>query len=1076
VLSSEKKYDLMTKFNENDIRQWAGHTIFFRGREYFLDEMVLDSSWANGILRGQVEGSLKFPYKVTINFNSDIPRPSCTCPFEGGDWCKHAVALALDWSHKNSFAIEEKPQITKSSMPSILQINDNDSVFQKPIIRMMFPDQKFFGLSSKGLKIKILISDKGNFQAFNNWYYLKEQDEYSYRNYSHYPSILSQLNAGQINVLKTLCSISKDRYNYNNELFIDEHLLTILFTQMESVEGIEIFAGKKLPLTLRRDKIVPARLELSINTTGGILAEFHLLDPDNPSQKIDGHIVFGRPCWFFDFQNGRIFALDKIITQEFFKDWFSLKSATQIPPIKIPALLNDLVPRMKSFCEIIYHDDRLKTIESQDATAHFQVYLDYIDNKVLARLFITYLDKIFKAETLPIGQEYILQDAKNPFSWIKRNLMAEKEMVVLLLKDCRFRYENETLHLSNPDDIASLLWEKLPSLQAKAEIFYTENFKNIQSQSPLIPEMIFGESSLDWFYFDVKYRSKNQGQEFSHDQILQQLLRGKNYIHLKNGQMIPIDRGGFEKAQSLLADLPKHTDKLPVFHAPFLIEEAKQLDVKASFNDSFQALHQKLKEFDSIKTVKLPSKLKDILRDYQRKGVDWLNFLKEFNFGGILADEMGLGKTLQVLALIQKRKENNCGLPSLVVCPTTLVWNWQAEIKKFLPSLTVLIPTGKDRRQQLEKIKEHDIVITSYALLRRDSAYYTPLEFDYVILDEAQNIKNHQTINAKAVKQLKSHYRLVLTGTPMENSISDLWSILDFLMPGYLGGHESFRGRYEIPILKNKDTERLKTLSRKIKPFILRRLKTDVIRELPEKIEQIGWCELEPTQQRCYEQMLSLAKTNVLKAYQEKGLNKSRMAILTIILRLRQICCHPLLAGVNLGHRLQISSKLNLLKELLSESLDGGHKILIFSQFTQMLDIITEYLKKEKLTFERMDGSTKDRREIVERFNQDPETKIFLLSLKVGGVGLNLTSADTIILFEPWWNPAVEDQAIDRAHRIGQKKSVTAYKLICKGTIEEKILELQKKKKNLIDSLVVAEEGISKALDWEDIKFLLDMN
>jgi len=464
-----------------------------------------------------------------------------------------------------------------------------------------------------------------------------------------------------------------------------------------------------------------------------------------------------------------------------------------------------------------------------------------------------------------------------------------------------------------------------------------------------------------------------------------------------------------------------------------------------------------------------------VLRDYQRHGVNWLTFIRKFRFGGILADEMGLGKTLQTLAMVCQAREEGVKLPCLVVCPTTLVWNWEAEVKKFLPGMKTLVIGGNDRRSRLQKIPEVEIVITSYALLRRDVEYYAPYHFHYLILDEAQNIKNRHTLSAQVTKRLKADHRLALSGTPLENSIADLWSIFDFLMPSFLGTYERFREIYETPIVQGQDSQKLTELSRRIAPFVLRRLKQDVIKELPEKIEQTAFCELEPAQAKLYASMADQARKEALEAYRSNGLGKSRMLILTLLLRLRQICCHPQIAGVALKHHIGVSAKTDLFKEMLQELLSSGHRVLVFSQFVEMLKILKEYLEHEKITYEYMDGKTKDRQAKVEHFNTDKDVKVFLLSLKVGGLGLNLTSADTVILYEPWWNPAVEQQAIDRAHRMGQKNAVLAYHLIARGTIEERILELQERKKSMMNALVLSDETVFKSLGWEDIKFLLDL-
>ena len=425
------------------------------------------------------------------------------------------------------------------------------------------------------------------------------------------------------------------------------------------------------------------------------------------------------------------------------------------------------------------------------------------------------------------------------------------------------------------------------------------------------------------------------------------------------------------------------------------------------------------------------------------------------------------------------------------------MFNWVAEAKKFTPGLKVLALHGPDRHARFDQIVESDIIVTSYALIRRDAERYREMEFDTVVLDEAQHIKNRQTQNAQAVKAIKARHRIVLTGTPLENSVLDLWSIFDFLMPGYLGTAKDFRERYELPIAKEKNASAQTRLARRLRPFMLRRLKKEVASDLPAKLEQVSFCELSPDQRSVYQQVIEASRKEVLEAVGAQGVAKSRMVVLTALLRLRQVCCDLRLlklekqsdgvmksgSDAEIDQAIQPSAtpslpspssgKLDLFGELLEEVIDGGHRLLVFSQFVGMLTLLKEKLTAEGIEFCYLDGSTTDRAGVVERFQTNAAIPVFLISLKAGGVGLNLTGADTVVHFDPWWNPAVEDQATDRAHRIGQTKVVTSYKLITRDTVEEKILTLQNRKREIIQATIGGEEEFAAALNWEEIQELL---
>jgi SNF2 family DNA or RNA helicase len=454
-------------------------------------------------------------------------------------------------------------------------------------------------------------------------------------------------------------------------------------------------------------------------------------------------------------------------------------------------------------------------------------------------------------------------------------------------------------------------------------------------------------------------------------------------------------------------------------------------------------------------------------------GYNWLKTLNHYHFGGILADDMGLGKTLQTLSFIESEKLKKDGYQALIVAPTSLTYNWLSEIKKFLPDLRAVVIDGlkSKRKDILSSSGDYDVLITSYALVRNDLEIYQSLPIDVCIIDEAQHIKNPNSKTARAIKQLKVNQRFALTGTPIENSVLELWSIFDFIMPYYLGNLSQFVKKFEKPI-KEKDEKSALKLKKLIKPFILRRLKKDVLKELPDKIENKLAVELSDDQKKVYMAYLEKVKGELAEAYAQDGYSKSQMKTLAALTRLRQICLDP---GLFLEDYKGDSAKLALLEELLEELMEGGHKVLLFSQFTSMLEKIQTLLDKMKINFLKLDGSTpsKVRGDLVDEFNNS-DIPVFLISLKAGGTGLNLTSADTVIHFDPWWNPAVEDQATDRAHRIGQKNKVHVIKLVTQGTIEEKIYALQEKKKALIEKVIQPGETLITTLSETEIRALFE--
>jgi len=489
-------------------------------------------------------------------------------------------------------------------------------------------------------------------------------------------------------------------------------------------------------------------------------------------------------------------------------------------------------------------------------------------------------------------------------------------------------------------------------------------------------------------------------------------------------------------------------------------------------NSELAEMSRRLRNFDGIRPVEPPADLRATLRPYQREGLNWLQFLREYDLAGVLADDMGLGKTVQALAhLLAEKNSGRMKKPSLVIAPTSLMTNWRQETERFAPALRVLVLHGLDRKQHFERIADHDLIVTSYPLLPRDAAVLREQEFHYVILDEAQFIKNPKTTYAQIACQLKARHRLCLTGTPMENHLGELWSLFHFLLPGFLGDEIRFNSIFRRPIEKGRSDERRKLLARRVAPFLLRRKKEQVVTELPPKTEIVQNVELTGAQRDLYESVRLAMHERVRAEVDAKGLSRAHIIILDALLKLRQICCHPQLLSLASAQKVKESAKLELLMDLLPEMLDEGRRILLFSQFTSMLALIEAELASKKIPYVLLTGQTRDRATPVAQF-QKGEVPLFLISLKAGGTGLNLTAADTVIHYDPWWNPAVENQATDRAHRIGQDKKVFVYKLMTVGTVEEKIAALQARKRELVEGLLDEERRENLKLTPEDLDLL----
>jgi superfamily II DNA or RNA helicase len=823
--------------------------------------------------------------------------------------------------------------------------------------------------------------------------------------------------------------------------------------------------------------------------------------------RIDGKEVLTLPIFpffYLDLKQNRAGLIDSSLDQ------VSIKQLLFSPPLEpndIPKMIRILKDRFQNL-EALPMPHQFKVVEMQPITPKPKLFLF---GKMVEHFhfYRTY----GKAVTLPLGRLSFIYDKTelsiespltaqqvDPYTLsvnsFTRNLEAEAKFIHdLFQKGVHFiskRFPTTTPHIlslhkfdiliaepNNKEIQETFVYQTIPQLQAAGwEVVIDSSFpvEYVMAVDEWFTELHETKDN-DWFNMEVGFILNGEKvnilplliqliermpEKFT-DKHLNNLQESTFVLPLPNGKniKIPVERiKGILSTLSELYDPGRITDAgfLPISYldATQVIELEKAMNAKALRQlggERLRELGQKIANFTEIKPITVPKTFQGQLRDYQKKGVDWLNFLREFRLGGILSDDMGLGKTVQTLAhLLIEKEENRLQKPCLIIAPTSLMDNWRSEAKQFTPSLSVLILQGMDRKKQFEHIKKTDIILTTYPLLLRDKEILLEQQYSILILDEAQFAKNANTKSYQILQQLEADHRLCLTGTPMENHLGELWSLFNFLSPGFLGESQQFAKIFRTPIEKYGNVERRKNLNQRIRPYLLRRKKEEVTAELPPKTEIIHKIPLESAQRDLYESIRLSMETKVKVAIQKKGFSGSQIVILDALLKLRQVCCDPRLLSLESAKKVQESAKLQFLMEMLIELVDEGRKILLFSSFASMLKLIEEALNQEKIAYVKLTGSTTDRVTPIQQF-QNTNVPIFLISLKAGGTGLNLTAADTVIHYDPWWNPAAEAQATDRAHRIGQTKPVFVYKLITAGTVEEKILLMQNKKRALLSGL-----------------------
>ncbi len=1040
---------MSVELNEALLQKAAGWDVVKRARAYLQLGQVLSSYWQPPLLRGVVQNDgVSFRASMVIKSEIDIEN-LCTCR-EAREWgkiCAHVTAVALHWIEA------QKPKATTS--PSSTRVAGS-------IVPPKLPPKRIFSLqrTATGDPAELFLILPPNFeQAVARGKVMVVFE--------------AKWGGGRcpFNALPKGCAFA--------------------FSAQDNaiIECIEALADGETPALLQLDA-------KDFTTLLPLLAEHENITLGKASSVKVTRTPFQLPLRVTLEANGEIvFKLkEKAGAFAFVGDWVWHKQTLQplglppgaqsvldapvrVPRSQVPMFLSQQWPQLQA-AGGTEANFKLEDFTLEPQAPRFVLSLRGGLAQLGALLQCAYGSRIMTVGATASDEGVWLPDPDVLTRYSTRDFNAERAALSRLQRSGFIGPDSQgKLQLAGQSGVLNFFAREFQKLQREWSVTLDEQLENrtLKNIERVEPQFQITSSGVQWFDLGVVFASSG-GETFSAADIQRLVLSGQSHTRLKNGRMAVIDTGAVEELQEVLLDCApqQHAQgyRINGQQAGFLEATLRQhsnwkVQAPTAWRD------RAAKQSGEAKLECPPlGDLESVLRPYQKQGVAWLGFLRANSFGGILADEMGLGKTLQTLVFLNSLPKAK-SQPHLIVCPTSLVFNWVAEVKKFTPGLKVLALSGPDRHALFDQIATSDIVVTSYPLIRRDAEKYRDVEFDTVVLDEAQHIKNRQTQNAQAVKAVKSQHRLVLTGTPMENSVLDLWSIFDFLMPGYLGTAQDFRERYELPIAKEKNVEAQVRLARRLRPFLLRRLKKDVAVDLPAKLEQVSFCELTPDQRSVYQQVIEASRKEVLEAVGAQGIAKSRMVVLTALLRLRQVCCDLRLLKLENVNPANASGKLEMFGELLEEVIDGGHRVLVFSQFVGMLTLLKERLVAEGIEYCYLDGSTTDRAKVVEKFQASTTIPVFLISLKAGGVGLNLTGADTVVHFDPWWNPAVEDQATDRAHRIGQTKVVTSYKLITRDTVEEKILTLQNRKREIIQATIGGEEEFAASLSWDDIQELL---
>jgi len=1071
------------------IQRMFNSTAYERGQSYFKQGRVktlyyepADEYWI-----GKVQGS--DTYYVNVELHEHYIDSRCDClAYEKFGQCKHEVAVLLEMiKHRGKI-----DNIYQKANPQKKIDHERTNRFIETFSQRQYSEVRNTSTLKNQLAIEYILKFKSNYPYFSETYltielktglnrtyvvknikgFLQAIDHHTYLFSSKfsYEPLEHTFAYEDKEILQVLHSIAKNEQIYldaspyqrnisyieSRELMIPSIVVDELLEQLKNRDTkieYETFSFPSIDV-VRNEKELPFTFELQKGEEEG----FEL----NLDEVVSAKLLEPYGYLFFKGTFYKLTSSQKTLL----KDFFSLVKNNRdrslyISKEQIESFLSTVTPALEEIGALKIDESISDQIQAPELET--KIWIDYDFEQVNVTVEYQYGDRILN----PFLPE--LNEATNENKSILIRDIASEQMVMSILESAPLKYNGKALYLEGEEELYQFLYHTVPLLEDKAEIFLTRSARSLmvaEHNKPVVS--IDVDSSGDWL--DVRFDIQGIEQEDIQN-ILQSVIERKKYYRLPNGAFVPIDDEDFATINHLIdeleikkSELKKGEIKRPLYKG-MMIDDivGGRGDSSVHFGKPFRHFLQNFKNPDQL-DFDLPQSVQASLRDYQNFGFQWMKTLAHYHLGGILADDMGLGKTIQAITFMASEKEEKEELqPMLVVVPSSLVYNWKNEFQKFSPGLTIQIIDGnpEERRELIRSSNDIDVWITSYPMLRQDIDIYEELHFSVLIMDEAQAVKNPTTKIFKAVKEVRASQRFALSGTPIENSIDELWAIFQIILPGFFPNKTAF---------KALEPEKI---SKMVRPFILRRVKKDVLKELPDKIETVQVSELTKQQKELYLGYLEKIRNETQASIQIGGFNKERIKILAGLTRLRQICNHP---GLFVENYAGESGKLEQLMELVETSLENGNRLLIFSQFSSMLQIIGEKLRQKHYDYFYLDGQTlgKERVVMADQFNRG-EKEIFLISLKAGGTGLNLTGADTVILFDLWWNPAVEEQATGRAHRMGQKKVVQVIRLITSGTIEEKIYEMQQRKKELVERVIQAGEQMFTSLTEEELRELLEI-
>ncbi|MBN1559125.1 SNF2 helicase associated domain-containing protein [candidate division KSB1 bacterium] len=1049
------------KLTKERIRHLSGSDIYRRGEKCFHDQKVKLITIEPDKFEAEVQGAA--PYRVSVQEIGDSLYSSCTCPY----WatCKHVVAALLQakqWYDENvdDLSAHSHPQ-WKRFFEKVIDVESEvwkKQIQQWRVVYLLDLNNESWSIAPQ----KAYIKKNGFLGRFSNIgeFDLSGKDLVFSPNdpivVSHIQKIEQQSNSFYNNRYFGRLSFNEQVYHYR----YGSRLGPLFDLLCDSLVYLSPFEEQLSPLKFAKKG---ARIRFAFERKSGDYCLIPYIEFKGREEKVDSRykVLTEQPIWLL--MNRTLIKVENLDHANLLVPFTKSDITLSIPEKEFPLFLESVYPRLIKTTPVplpgslnisLLSQITRKKIVLQESERHLEVSLKF-DYGPLEVDFCAAQELYFKNDGATIAQ--IIRDRED-------ELRAREQLVQSGLKDD----PKGGLRIIDAKAL-NWLFVNLPKLAADGfDVIGREQLQRFKVRTGE-PNLRIGiTSKIDWF--DLNLQIDIDGVPLSLKELKKAVRQNLRYVKLADKSIAQLPESWFVKFQHLFnfTETDEQHVRVSAYHATLIDKLFAHVD-DFQADEKFRTSVEKLGSFAGIASQPLSPKLQGELRPYQKAGYNWLYFLQEYGFGGCLADDMGLGKTLQTLAVLLSDKERVRQATSLIVCPTSVVYNWEKEVQKFTPDLKVLIHVGLQRDKEACRFDQYDVILTSYGVMRRDILFLKKYPFHYVILDESQKIKNPASQTAKAARLLSSRFRLVLTGTPVENNTIELWSQFAFLNPGLLGSLYYFKRAFTHPIEKKKDESAAAFLRTLIFPFVLRRTKEGVAKELPPKIEQTFYCTMSAEQEKLYLYWRDHYRAKILDTIDSVGIDKARMSVLEGLVKLRQLACHPYLVDKSVE---QDSGKFESLKELVEEILAGKHKVLIFSQFVKMLRLIRAFLDANGILYEYLDGHTTHRMKHVDRFQADENIRVFLISLKAGGVGLNLTAADYVIHYDPWWNPAVEVQATDRAHRIGQDKRVFVYRLITKDSVEEKMVELQARKKKLVADLITTDSSFFKSLTRDDINVL----